>query len=123
MVFEEFLVACAVEMLKSLIILVLKELKEASCVKEELKKLDNTLSIIQMEKVEDVEKQQMEKEALREWLEGLKDVTYDADDILDKFSYHVMHEKEMSGRKRDKLRVNLSLRSNPLVFRFNMADN
>lgn len=119
MAFEEFLVACAVEMLKSLLLFVMKEVRMASDMEKELKKLQRTVMIIQ-EVLEEAEKQQIGKDLLKIWLKELKDIAYEADDILDEFSYQIMRSHEMSFRKRDQLRMIFSISN--LRFHPHMAD-
>ncbi|KAK9138547.1 hypothetical protein Sjap_009141 [Stephania japonica] len=65
--------------------------------------------------LEDAEKQQVEKEAVRLWLKELKEVAYDAEDVLDGIAYQTLrHQSESKVR-------NFLSRSNPLLFRTKIA--
>ncbi|XP_043691740.1 putative disease resistance protein RGA1 [Telopea speciosissima] len=61
-------------------------------VKEELNKLIRTVTAIQA-LLHDAEKQQEEKETVRLFLKRLKDVAYDAEDVLDEFGYQTTRLK------------------------------
>ncbi|XP_077233053.1 putative disease resistance protein RGA3 [Tasmannia lanceolata] len=60
----------------------IQEIKSLLAIDGDLEKLENTLAIIQ-DVVEDAEEKQISSKAIRKWLAKLKDVAYDADDILD----------------------------------------
>ncbi|KAF7130722.1 hypothetical protein RHSIM_Rhsim10G0057400 [Rhododendron simsii] len=55
----------------------------------ELKNLESTLSTIQAVLV-DAEAKQWTREAVKNWLQKLKDSTYDADDLLDEFAIEAL---------------------------------
>ncbi|KAK8960117.1 putative disease resistance protein [Platanthera guangdongensis] len=59
---------------------------------EELRKLERTLSTIQ-HVLENTETKQVKDRALRSWLKKLKDLAYDADDVLDEFATKAMKLK------------------------------
>ncbi|KAL5731240.1 hypothetical protein ACHQM5_003988 [Ranunculus cassubicifolius] len=61
-----------------------KEVRLAVGVREEVEKLVKTLRIIQAV-VADAEEKQVKVEAVKIWLEELKDLIYDADDVLDEW--------------------------------------
>lgn len=63
-------------------------------VKNELKKLENTLLVIRNVLL-DAENQQSNNHELTKWLEEMKDVLYDADDFLDEFQTYVQHSRRM----------------------------
>ncbi|KAF5179248.1 Disease resistance protein rga2, partial [Thalictrum thalictroides] len=54
-------------------------------VKKEIKSLTDTLTIIQGV-LEDAEEKQVKNKAVKFWLQEFKDISYDADDILDEWS-------------------------------------
>ncbi|XP_058078826.1 putative disease resistance protein RGA3 [Magnolia sinica] len=89
-------------------------------VHEEMENLRSTLSTIQAV-LEDAEEQPVKSKVLENWLGKLKDVAYDADDILDEFTTEAKRRKvEVQGRL-TKIR-NFFTQSNPFVFRSNMGD-
>ncbi|KAK9084081.1 hypothetical protein Scep_030552 [Stephania cephalantha] len=72
-------------LLNNLESLIKKELSLLWNAKSEMKKLSSTLTTIQAVLV-DAETQQITKKAVQDWLNKLKDATYDANDILDKWA-------------------------------------
>ncbi|XP_058078461.1 disease resistance protein RGA2-like isoform X1 [Magnolia sinica] len=89
-------------------------------VRKEIENLSSTLSTIQAV-LEDGEERQLKDKALQNWLGKLKDVAYDADDILDEFMMEALRRKvEIRGHVKNMVRDFFSL-SNPLVFRLNMV--
>ncbi|KAF5938285.1 hypothetical protein HYC85_025791 [Camellia sinensis] len=78
--------------LKKIASLALPEINLAWGVKNELRKLENTLSTIKSV-LSDAEKQQAKNHAVKDWLEKLKDVVYDIDDVLDDFSTETLRWK------------------------------
>eukprot|EP00268_Persea_americana_P055367 TRINITY_DN6432_c0_g1_i2.p1 TRINITY_DN6432_c0_g1~~TRINITY_DN6432_c0_g1_i2.p1 ORF type:complete len:108 (+),score=15.64 TRINITY_DN6432_c0_g1_i2:240-563(+) len=66
--------------------------------KKEVNKLSNTLTTIQSV-LYDAEQKQMREEALRKWLTDLKYAAYDAEDVLDKFSYQALRFEIMNEGK------------------------
>lgn len=87
-------------------------------VKDGIKRLQKTLTSIHAV-LTDAEKQQVEKETVKLWLDNLKDMVYEAEDILEEFEYRA-HKQEIQVRKQDKVR-NFFSRSNPLGFNHKMA--
>uniref|UniRef100_A0A2N9EMU5 Disease resistance N-terminal domain-containing protein n=1 Tax=Fagus sylvatica TaxID=28930 RepID=A0A2N9EMU5_FAGSY len=70
----------------------LQEIKLASGVKAELENLKSTVSTIQAVLL-DAEKKASHSVAVKDWLERLKDVLHDADDLLDDFSTEAMQRE------------------------------
>ncbi|XP_026400382.1 disease resistance protein RGA2-like [Papaver somniferum] len=70
-------------------------------VKDDLEKLKDTLEMIEAVTY-DAEKKQANEKAVRLWLKRLRNVVYDADDVLDEFSYKAMCGAQMN--KCDKLK-------------------
>ncbi|XP_026387799.1 putative disease resistance protein RGA4 isoform X2 [Papaver somniferum] len=68
----------------------------------------------------DAETKQVKDAAVRLWLRRLKDVVYDANNILDELSYEAIRRYEKNCKK-DKVRKFLSS-SNPLAFRVKMSN-
>ena len=70
----------------------------------------------------DAEKRQVGEERVRLWLQRLKDVAYDADDVLDELAYELLRRKvEIQNQMARKVLFFFSS-SNPIVFRFKMAN-
>ncbi|KAM3693975.1 hypothetical protein ACJW31_07G025400 [Castanea mollissima] len=89
-------------------------------VKDDLEKMNNTVLTIQAV-LQDAEEQQVQNHQVEHWLNRLRDVVFDADDLLSEFSTHVFRRKVMGGDKMaKKVRIFFS-RSNQLVFSFKMA--
>ncbi|XP_077237330.1 putative disease resistance protein RGA3 [Tasmannia lanceolata] len=63
----------------------LDEFRVLSGVSEELEKLKSTLTTI-LDVLQDAEERQVKSNSVRNWLLKLKDVAYDADDVLDEFT-------------------------------------
>ena len=61
-------------------------------VHEDLKKWKTMLQKIR-EVLDDAEEKQMTKESVKNWLDELEDLAYDADDILDEFSTEALRRK------------------------------
>ncbi|XP_077215890.1 putative disease resistance protein RGA3 [Tasmannia lanceolata] len=61
-------------------------------VDEEVENLSSTLSAIQAV-LQDAEEQQVSSNAVKVWLRKLKDVAYDADDVVDEFTTEVLRSK------------------------------
>ncbi|KAK9989348.1 hypothetical protein SO802_029587 [Lithocarpus litseifolius] len=98
----------------------LKQIGSIWGVKDELEKMHNTVLTIQAV-LEDAEEQQVQNHQVKHWLNRLRDVVFDADDLLSEFSTHVFRRKVMGGDKMaKKVRIFCS-RSNQLVFSFEMA--
>ncbi|KAI3955866.1 hypothetical protein MKW98_006226, partial [Papaver atlanticum] len=118
MVVETVLVSGVTEILKKLGSVAAQEIGLAWGVENDLKKLQNTLKMLAAV-TDDAERKQISDSSVGLWLERLKDAAYEADNVLDEFSYEVMRRDDMIG-KRVKVR-NLISSSNPLAFRLKMA--
>ncbi|XP_026387914.1 putative disease resistance protein RGA3 [Papaver somniferum] len=89
---EALLVSGATEILKGLTAVIANEIALVWAVKDDLEKLKNTLEMISAV-TSDAERCQVTENAVRLWLTKLKDAAYDADDVLDAFSYEAMRRK------------------------------
>ncbi|XVF29655.1 hypothetical protein REPUB_Repub15cG0140800 [Reevesia pubescens] len=88
--------------------------------KEELTMLHDSLIIIQA-MLHDAEKRQEEDMAVKLWLEKLRDVAYEADDVLDEFAYDLLRRKvEIQNKMMKKVSYFFSP-SNSLAFGVMMA--
>ncbi|KAK9096477.1 hypothetical protein Sjap_021974 [Stephania japonica] len=74
------------EMVNRLLTLVVGEIGLVVGVKDEVKKLGTVLRGIQAV-LQDAQKKQVEQHAVRHWLRQLKEVAYDAEDVLDDVAY------------------------------------
>ncbi|KAA8518017.1 hypothetical protein F0562_015502 [Nyssa sinensis] len=89
-------------------------------VTKELGKLEKTISTVRNVLL-DAQEQQTGNRAVREWLERLKDIVYDVDDLVDEFATEALQrEVEIRGSKRREVRYFFT-RSNPFKFRFGMG--
>ncbi|GLU14903.1 hypothetical protein SLE2022_314440 [Rubroshorea leprosula] len=86
---------------------------------KELSKLRSSLNLIQ-HVLQDAEERQSEV-AIRDWLQELKDVAYDMVDVLDEVEYEVLQQKVETQSQVKRVR-NFFSPSNPIAFRFNMAN-
>ncbi|XP_050212040.1 putative disease resistance protein RGA4 [Mercurialis annua] len=66
--------------------------------KDELEKFRTTVSTIQAVLV-DAEDQYSKSNQVRIWVDSLKEVFYDAEDLLDEFSTKLLHQQTISGNK------------------------
>ncbi|XP_026381318.1 disease resistance protein RGA2-like [Papaver somniferum] len=110
---ESILVNGVTEILKPLISLVSQRITSAWGVKDDLRKLMETLASIQA-LITSAEEKQVNDPTVRLWMRNLKDVVYDADDVMDEFIYETMRPIKMA-------RKILVSSSNPLVVKFKMA--
>ncbi|KAK4566336.1 hypothetical protein RGQ29_002545 [Quercus rubra] len=70
----------------------------------------------------DAERRQVGEERVKLWLQRLKDVAYDADDVLDELAYELLRRKvEIQNQMKRKVCFFFSF-SNPLAFRIKMAN-
>nr|XP_023892159.1 putative disease resistance protein RGA3 [Quercus suber] len=89
-------------------------------VKDELEKMKNTVLTIQVV-LQDAEEQQVQNHQVKHWLMKLREVVFDADDLLSEFSTHVLRQNVMEGSKMtEKVHIFFSS-SNQLAFGFKMA--
>ncbi|KAL4631975.1 hypothetical protein ACB092_04G018400 [Castanea dentata] len=86
--------------------------------KEELRKLQDSFTKIQA-LLHDAERRQVNEESVRIWLQELKDVAYEADDVLDEYDYEILRQK-IETQNKMKVRRLFSL-SNPIIFPFKMG--
>uniref|UniRef100_A0A2N9HL63 Rx N-terminal domain-containing protein n=1 Tax=Fagus sylvatica TaxID=28930 RepID=A0A2N9HL63_FAGSY len=89
-------------------------------VKDELENLKNTFSTIQAV-LQDAEQKQDTNNQVRDWLMKLRDVAYDADDVLSDFSTEDLRRSVMDGGKMTKKVRTFFSSSNQLAFRRKMA--
>jgi len=79
--------------------------------KDELKKLENTVSTIQAVLLDAEERAQQDKNhAVKDWLGKLKDALYEADDLLDDYSAELLRRQVMTRDKIKAKRVNSYLK-------------
>ncbi|KAK4577720.1 hypothetical protein RGQ29_028012 [Quercus rubra] len=90
-------------------------------VESDLRRLEKTLSNVEAVLL-DAEEQQFHNQELTVWLGQLKEVFYDAQDVLDEFECEALRRQvvEMQGSTTRKVRRFFSS-SNPLIFRTKMA--
>ncbi|XP_026438531.1 disease resistance protein RGA2-like [Papaver somniferum] len=98
MAFEGVLTNGASDMLKNLVTLLGNEISLAWGVKDDLRMLKQTLEVIEA-KTSDAETKQVNDAAVSLWLKMLKQVSYDADDLLDEFSYEAMRRSHHKKRR------------------------
>lgn len=67
-------------------------------VSKELNKLSRTLDTIRAV-LEDAEEKQIRNAAVRDWLRHLKDIAYEADDLLDAFNFRALRRKVEGGER------------------------
>jgi hypothetical protein len=98
---EGFLFNIAQGIIGSLGPLAIKETKLLWGVKDELGKLEKTVSTIQAVLL-DAEEQQVKRHAVKIWLKDLEDAMYEADNLLDDFSTDALLRKMMTRDKKAK---------------------
>ena len=76
----------------------LKQIGSIWGVKDDLEKMNNTVLAIQAV-LEDAEEQQVQNHQDKQWLMKLREVVFDADDLLNNFSTQVFQRKVMGGDK------------------------
>ncbi|KAG6632425.1 hypothetical protein CIPAW_13G158600 [Carya illinoinensis] len=117
---EGVLFDIAARIIESLGSLALKETRLLCGVTDELDKLKNTVSTVKAVLL-DAEEKRLVNNQVRDWLEKLKDVVYDADDLLDGFSTECLLREMMTRDKMaKKVRIFFS-KSNQLVYDFKMG--
>ncbi|KHF99194.1 Putative disease resistance RGA3 [Gossypium arboreum] len=88
---------------------------------KELKRLRDSLEMIE-DFLQDAEEMQTKEKAVKTWLQSLKDVAYEANDVLDEFDYEILRRKvEIRNKIRRKVRNFLSS-NNSILFRLKMAN-
>nr|XP_023878184.1 putative disease resistance protein RGA3 [Quercus suber] len=100
--------------------LALKEIGLIWGVKDELQKLKNTVTTINAV-LQDAEEHQALSNAIKDWVERLKDVFFEADDLLDDFFTEVLRREVMTRNKKAKeVRIFFS-KSNQLAYGLKMG--
>nr|XP_048330703.1 disease resistance protein RGA2-like [Ziziphus jujuba var. spinosa] len=89
-------------------------------VEDELGQLEGTISIIKSVLVY-AEKQQLQDEQIRTWLERLEDVVYEADDLADEFSTEALRRQVMTRNSMAKQVRIFCSSSNRFAFRHKMG--
>lgn len=93
----------------------LKQLKLAWGAGKELQKLEDTMCIVKNILLDAEDKQGLNR-TVKEWLPRLKDILYEANDLVDEFSTVMLRrEVEIRGSKRKEV-INFFSTSNPIVF-------
>ncbi|GLU14907.1 hypothetical protein SLE2022_314480 [Rubroshorea leprosula] len=116
---ETFLGPVIEEAISKLASFTARQIRFAWGLEKELSKLRNSLNLIQLV-LQNAEEQQSEA-AIRHWLQGLKDIAYDMVDVLDEVEYEVLQQKVEAQSQVKQVRKFFSP-SNPIAFRFNMAN-
>ncbi|GAU30083.1 hypothetical protein TSUD_332520 [Trifolium subterraneum] len=118
---ETFLFDITHSLLGKLASYAFEEVARAYGVYDDLQEIKDTLSIIRSLLL-DAEEKKNQQHALREWLRQVQSICFDAEDVLDEFSWQVKlkQAEEDSGSTRMKVRHYVSS-SNPVAFRFKMA--
>ncbi|XP_075661653.1 putative disease resistance protein RGA3 [Castanea sativa] len=118
---ETVLSVVAEEILGKLISLAAEQINVAWGFKDELTRLRDSLTTIQAV-LADAERRLVREEFVRLWLQRLKDVAYDADDVLDELAYEILKRKvEIRNQMKRKVCFFFSF-SNPIAFRCKMAN-
>ncbi|KAK2971872.1 hypothetical protein RJ640_000889, partial [Escallonia rubra] len=118
---ETLLIDASKGILSKVLSLVANEANLARGFKGELKRLAETLKMIQ-DLLSDAESKQLTLKAVKTWLKSLNAVAYDADTVLDEFSYELLRRQVVvRDRKEYKVRDLFSASNNPLLFRFKIA--
>ncbi|KAF3952875.1 hypothetical protein CMV_021618 [Castanea mollissima] len=86
--------------------LALKEIGLIWGVKDELQKLKNTVTTIKAV-LQDAEEHQALSNAIKDWVERLKDVFFEADDLLDDFFTEVLQREVMTRNKKAKEKLEI----------------
>ncbi|XP_062151827.1 putative disease resistance protein RGA3 [Alnus glutinosa] len=117
---ESVLFDTAAGIIKSSASLALQEIGLLCGFKDELKKLGKTVSTIQAVLL-DAEEQQAHNHAVKDWLGKLKDVMYEADDLLDDYSTELLRRQVMAGDNKAKQARLFFSKSNQLVYGLKMG--
>ena len=115
------IIVAAEQILGKLISLATEQIGLAWGFEEELTRLRDSLTLIQAV-LADAGRRQVREELVRLWLQRLKDVAYDADDVLDEFAYEILRRKvEIRRQMKRKVCFFFSF-SNSIAFRLKMAN-
>uniref|UniRef100_A0A7N2MU19 Disease resistance protein RGA3 n=2 Tax=Quercus lobata TaxID=97700 RepID=A0A7N2MU19_QUELO len=118
---EAVLTDVAKEILSKLIPLVTEQIGLFWGFNDELTRLRESVELIQSV-LADAERRQAREEAVRLWLRRLKDLAYDADDVLDELAYEILRRKvEIRNQMKRKVCFFFSF-SNPIAFRIKMGN-
>ncbi|XVF65659.1 hypothetical protein PTKIN_Ptkin09bG0267200 [Pterospermum kingtungense] len=118
---EGILFDLASKLLGDLASLAYQELGLAWGVEEEIKKLKHTVTLIKAVVRDAEEQQRNNNDEVKVWLEQLKDVLYDVDDLLDDFSIQALGRKIMSGNEMVKKLCIFFSKSNQLAYSLKMG--
>ena len=117
---ESFLSSIAEKIIVKIGCVIGEEIGLAWGAKRELKRLENVLATIKAVLV-DAEEKLWKDQQLHDWLGNLKQVCYDAEDVLDEFEYQALQRQVVShGSIKRKVLLFFSS-SNPLPFSFKMG--
>ncbi|CAK9184025.1 unnamed protein product [Ilex paraguariensis] len=124
---EQYLFNFAENVLSNLGSYAVQQIGLAWGAKKELRKLEITMSTVKNVLL-DAEEQQITNHAVRGWLERLKEIVYEVDNLEDEFAYKNLVDEiesgqrlvEIHGSTRSKVRKFFS-RSNPFVFSYGMG--
>ncbi|KAK9289623.1 hypothetical protein L1049_007781 [Liquidambar formosana] len=100
--------------------LTFSEISMVRGVNKEMEKFKKTLSSIKAV-LSDAEEQQVKNHTVQDWLEKLKDVVYDVDDVLDEISTEVLRQKVETHGSILKQVDNFFSHSNPVAFSFKIS--
>ncbi|XP_050258779.1 putative disease resistance protein RGA1 [Quercus robur] len=118
---EAIVTDVAKEILSKVIPLVTEQINLAWGFKDELTQLRQSVEMIQ-DVLADAERKQVTDLSVKHWLQRLKDLAYDADDVLDELAYEILRRKvEIRNQIKRKVCFFFSF-SNPIAFRIKMAN-
>ncbi|XP_044507249.1 putative disease resistance protein RGA4 [Mangifera indica] len=117
---ETIVSVIAGELLSKVMSLTSKEVSLGWGVKNDVQELGGTLTTIKTVLL-DAEEKQTQNEKLRVWLEKLKEVCYDVEDVLDEIEVKDLCKQVMNGQSISRKVRHFFSSSNPIVFRFRLA--
>ena len=119
---ESFAAEIAKSLLGKLGSLAVQEFCLAWGLEADLARLEERLSAINAV-LSDAEKQQSRNDKIRLWLQTLREVLYDAEDVLDEFECETLRRQvvKTTGSTSSKVRRSLGLSSNMIAFRLRMG--
>ncbi|KAJ4848512.1 hypothetical protein Tsubulata_048087, partial [Turnera subulata] len=107
------------EMLKKLASLAPERIDLAWGLKGKLQKLNVSLTFIR-DVLHDALEKQAREESVRIWLQNLRVVAYEAEDVLDELGYKVLKQQVEGSTPRKKVSNFFSASSNPIAFQLRM---
>ncbi|XP_044479415.1 putative disease resistance protein RGA3 [Mangifera indica] len=116
----EIIVSVAGKVLNKLTTLASDEVSLASGVKNDVKQLVGSLNTIKVVLL-DAEEKKNHNLKLRVWLEKLKEVCYDAEDVLDEVEVENLRKQVVNCQSITKKVCHFCSSSNPVVFRFTLG--